>query len=219
MPDMPAAFEVCIDELLARFRKYDRAVDVVSAWEMLFTTSDTELPGTVAHFERFPKIRHADGAETTPDFTVLFTDEHEDLLPKSLIFHARRTGLTSSALKFDVTTLPTQLPMPGQKFAKVEQVDVMLLVPQAIGPAAVTRIIHQRLQAPDHPYKPMMAPTIVQFGFDDSRYTMQRLLAPENGNIHDDGRPELTTSVGVVQQRNCYSSGSISGDQSCSCVR
>lgn len=64
----------CVERLLYGFTTYDRAVDVVSAFEMAFTSSLTGVPETVRHFERFPRVPDEDGTILTPDFSVVFDD-------------------------------------------------------------------------------------------------------------------------------------------------
>src|SRR4051795_11522372 len=56
----------CVERLLAGLRNYDRTVDVVCAFEMVFTASESDLPGTVAHFERFPRIPVEGRSTVTP---------------------------------------------------------------------------------------------------------------------------------------------------------
>lgn len=178
----------CVERLLEGFHHYDRCVDVVSAFEMLLTDSRTQVPATVAHFERFPRIAQQGGSPLTPDFSVMFADGG-----------ALVAEIASIALRDEsVDSLCRQV----MNYDGIEQVhgvtgmvepafvDVLLLVPQSVGVNAVTRIIDERLSNEGHFFKPSCAPCIVQFGFDQDRYTFQRLLAAGNGVLREPGRPD-----------------------------
>ena len=67
---------------------------------------------------------------------------------------------------------------------------MLLLVPQSVGVAAVKRIVVERFADPDHPYKPSVAPCVVQFAFDEDRYIFQRLLEPRNGTLREGERAD-----------------------------
>lgn len=177
----------CISRLLHAFRTYDRDVDVVSSFEMVFTESKCEVPATVAHFERFPSIQ-SDHGELTPDFTTLFEDG------AGLIGEiARLTRVDEGVDKLCEQMLAydrlRQLPGSG-RVVEVAQVDVVLLVPLDVDPAAAIQILERRLDDPDHSYKPDSAPIIVQFGFDEGRYLFQRIQHPRNGLPRDNARPD-----------------------------
>ncbi len=49
-------------EMMREYEIYDHAVDVVSAFEFLFTVPP-DMAATVAHFEWFPRIPRADGGD------------------------------------------------------------------------------------------------------------------------------------------------------------
>jgi hypothetical protein len=176
----------CVERLLRGFITYDRAVDVVSAFQMAFTTSHSEVPGTVRHFERFPRIPGDEDSTLTPDFTVVFEDGTG--LAGEIARLARHENsaenLCRQVEKYDALR---QLP-DGAGLAEVTHTDVLLLVPQSVGVAAVKRIIVDRFVDPEHPYKPSVAPCVVQFAFDEDRYIFQRLLEPRNGTLRDGDR-------------------------------
>lgn len=179
----------CVERLLRDFRTYDRAVDVVSAFEMLFTKSDTDVPGTVRHFERFPSVPpEGSGGALTPDFTVVFEDGTglAGEIARIALHDNSVEGLCSQIAKYDELKQ-----LPGDAgLTDVLYTDVLLLVPQAVGMATIKRVLIDRLGEPGHPYKPSVAPCIVQFGFDEGKYTFQRLPAPENGGLREDGRTD-----------------------------
>lgn len=178
----------CIERLLRAFRTYDRAVDVVSAFEMVYTSSQSELPGTVQHFERFPRIPVTDRNPLTPDFTVVFKDGGgmageiaRIALPEESV-----DDVCSQIARYDELRQ-----LPGQVGpVDVSHTDVLLLVPLDVGPAAVRRIIVERYLNPDHPYSPAAPPCIVQFGYDEGRYILQRLPDERNGMPRDGDRPD-----------------------------
>jgi len=178
----------CVDRLLQGFTTYDRAVDVVSAFEMAFTTSKSAVPATVRHFERFPRIPAEGSSPLTPDFTVLFEDG------TGLVGEIARLALHDNSVeslcrqiqKYDgVRQLPD-----GPALTDVSQTDVLLLVPQSVGVGAVKRIVVDRFADPAHPYKPSVPPCVVQFAFDEDRYIFQRLLEPLNGQLRDGDRAD-----------------------------
>jgi hypothetical protein len=178
----------CVERLLHGFTTYDRAVDVVSAFEMLFTSSRTEVSGTVRHFERFPRIPDGLGGTLTPDFTVVFKDA-TGLAGEiaRLAMHERSADKVCSQIeKYDQLR---QLPVDGG-LTEVKYTDVLLLVPQSVGVAAVKRIVVDRFAEPSDPYKPSVAPCVVQFAFDEDRYIFQRLLEPRNGTLRDGERAD-----------------------------
>jgi hypothetical protein len=179
--------EQCVERLLHDFRTYDRTVDVVSSFEMVFTESQTDIPATVEHFERFPAIR-VDGRSITPDFSVLFNDGSGFVGEIARIALADESvdSLCDQILTYDdLSQLPTA---EGTK--DVEYVDVLLLVPLAVGPATAIRVLEQRLDNAEHSYKPGTAPCVVQFAFDEGRYLFQRLPHSLNGMPRDGDRPD-----------------------------
>jgi len=175
----------CVQRLLHGFTTYDRAVDVVSAFEMAFTTSNSDVPGTVRRFERFPRIPTDGGATLTPDFTVVFNDGTGLVgeIARLALHENSAESLCRQIEKYDALR---QLP-DGSGMTAVSQTDVLLLVPQAVGVAAVKRMVVDRFANPEHPYKPSVAPCVVQFAFDeDRRGTPQKRTgrgptAPEGG--------------------------------------
>jgi len=179
--------EDCVERRLRDFRLHDRVVDVVSSFEMVFTESQSQVPGTVARFERFPSIPVAD-RELSPDFSVLFQDG-TGLVGEIARFALRDESvddLCDQILKYDALTgLPSQ-----DGITDVEFVDVLLFVPLDLGPASAIRILEERLLRADHPYKPGRHPCIIQYGFDEGRYLFQRIQHASNGLPEDANRPD-----------------------------
>lgn len=190
-----------LQRLLTEFNTYDQYVDVVTAFEWLFTETK-ELPPSVRHFERFPKIVLDDGTTHTPDFTVVYTDgtglvgeiskiaRHENSVDKACSQIGRYAELDR---------LPTD---SGGTLTKVSDLDVLQLVPADVGLAAVQRIIKDRFLNPNHDYKPPKAPAIAQFSRsadrDEFRYTFQHLPDPENGVLPNSDDP---SSIGFFLTR------------------
>jgi hypothetical protein len=168
--------------LMREYGTYDHAVDVVSAFEFLFTVP-SDMAATVAHFERFPRIPRSDaGDPDTPDFTVLFTDGTA-LVGEISRLSLRPESADSACEQLLRYSRLTQVPDASGHFTAVTDVDVMQLVPPDVGPDAVDRIITERMLNPDHPFKPAKAPCIVQYIRDPDRYMFQRLNDPTNGTI------------------------------------
>lgn len=181
--------------MMREYETYDHAVDVVSAFEFLFTVPP-DMAATVAHFERFPRIPRTDGGDPdTPDFTVLFTDG------TALIGEISRLSLQPKSADSACDQLLrysqlTQVPDASGHFTAVTDVEVIQLVPPDVGPDAVDKIITDRMLDPDHPYKPSKAACIVQFIRDPDRYMFQRLNDPANGVIDGYGRvPHLGARI------------------------
>lgn len=156
---------------------------------MYFTASNTELPAQVEHFDRFPLIGHRDGKSATPDFSVLFKDG------RALVGEIAYMGLHENSpdslckqiARYDALDAVPSATVP----VEVVDVDVVVLVPLAVGIDAVRRIHHERRLDNDHPFNPSQPPIVVQFGFSDGKYSFQRIPDPENGQFQDGGRPEL----------------------------
>jgi hypothetical protein len=193
----------CLEELVSGFTNYDRAVDVVSAFEFLHTGSDA-LPPTVRHFERFPRLTE-DGRISTPDFTVLFTDGTGVAAEISRIARHDNSveSLCRQLMRYDsLTQLPSY---DGDAF--VGHCDVLLLVPFELGVDTVRRVLHERFADEAHWYAPSVAPCVVQFSLDQGRWVFQRLADPLNGILREEGRGEgiggwlAETSIKVKPER------------------
>jgi hypothetical protein len=174
-----------VQRLMREYETYDQAVDVVSAFEFLFTVPK-DMAATVQHFERFPKIPTGASDPDTPDFTVLFADGTALIGEVARLARQPKSpeSVCDQLLRYsNLTRVPNTA-----GFADVTDVDVVLFVPLDIGPDAVDSIIHERMQDAAHPYKPSKAPCIVQFARDPDRYMFQRINDPKNGGIDGQGR-------------------------------
>ena len=156
---------------------------------MVYTSSRSELPGTVQHFERFPRIPVTDRDPLTPDFTVVFNDGGGMAGEIARIARPDESvdDLCSQIARYDELR---RLPGGPIGLVDVSHTDVLLLVPLDVGPAAVRRIIVERYLNPDHSYSPVTPPCIVQFGYDEGRYILQRLPDVRNGMPRDGDRPD-----------------------------
>ncbi len=174
------------EELLQDHRLYDQYVDVVSAFEWLFTETES-MPDTVAHFERFPRLEGQDGNPVTPDFSVVFVDGTGLVgeIARVALHEASVDGLCHQIARYD---LLTQLPGAGGVPVDVAHVDVLLLVPLDIGTDVVRRVIRQRLLDKDHPYEPNHPPCIVQYVAQPDKYVFQRRPDSGNGELRDGER-------------------------------
>lgn len=184
-----------VQHLMREYDIYDQAVDVVSAFEFLFTIPE-DMATTVAHFERFPKVPSATGADPdTPDFTVLFNDG------TALVGEIARLSLQSKSVDSACAQLArydrfTHVPDAAGRLTEAHDVSVMQIVPLDIGPDAVDRIIHNRMLNSDHPYQPSQAPCVVQFARDPDRYMFQRISDVANGTINGHQRdPHLGARI------------------------
>jgi hypothetical protein len=172
--------------LVEDFKLYDRSVDVVSAYHWLFTETN-DLPPTVAHFERYPRITHPDGNPATPDFTVLFTDG------TGIAAEIANIALPDNSVErlceqLDRYSRLTELPgRRGSVAAAV--VDVLYLAPMDIASSAVRRVLVERADKSDHPFKPVRRPVVVQFANTPDKYIFQ--FWPNeavNGQLHTGDR-------------------------------
>ena len=180
-----------IEHLLRDFRLYDRNVDIVSAWEMIFTTSTTDVPACVRHFERFPSVVATDGNPTAPDFSVVFTDD-VGLVGEIASFARRDESVDDLCRQIERYDGLRQLPVGGGALAGVRHVDVMLLVPLNLGTDAIRRVIRERFEDGAHSYSPSAPPVIIQFALDrdPDRYTFQKRPDTGNGYFRDEGRDD-----------------------------
>lgn len=179
---------IALKDLLDDFNIYDQYVDVVCAFEWLFTQV-TEIADTVRHFERFPRIKVTveDGTEVTltPDFTVVFKDG-TGLVGEISKLAMHDNSIDKACRQIGKYAELTQLPVDeAGTLVEVSDLDVLQLVPSDVGLAAVQRIIKDRFLNADHDYTPPKAPVIAQFSRsadrDEYRYTLQHLPDPANG--------------------------------------
>lgn len=174
------------DDLLAEYRLYDQYVDVVSAFEWLFTAT-RGMPDTVQWFDRFPRITDDDDRDHTPDFTVLFSDGSGIVGEIARI--AQHDGsvdsLCDQLLRYsNLGSLPSGI----GHVSEVRHVDVVLLVPLELGTATIQRVIRERYEDDDHPYSPARPPCVLQYAAVADKYVFQRRAEPENGVIEGHGR-------------------------------
>lgn len=174
------------EQLLDEYRLYDQYVDVVSAFEWIFTDIQA-MPETVTHFERFPRLDGQDNNPATPDFTVVFKDG------AGLVAEIARIALPDESVESLCSQLArydalTQLPGPGGRPIDVNFVDVLLLVPLELGTDVVRRVIKERMLDKHHTYAPSTAPCVVQFVAQPDRYVFQRRPDVENGVLRDGDR-------------------------------
>lgn len=165
------------DELLRGYRSYDRAVDLVSVFEMWFTQVP-EMAATVRHFERFPRYQASDRDEVTPDFTVLFTDD--TLLVGELSSLARNRAsllkLVRQVGRYDrLKRAPVgQLGGGGHRLIPVQGVDVLLIMPADVSNYACDRI-DEFISDEAESYRPTRRPCVLGWSFDPDQgaYTLK----------------------------------------------
>jgi hypothetical protein len=178
------------ERLIDEFRIYDRSVDVVSIYHWLFTATK-ELPKTVRHFERYPKVavtRNDEAIVLTPDFTVLFSDGtgivaeianvalHDNSVEK-LCSQLNNYGKITHLQDRDGSLVPTA------------PVDVLLLTPVEMHASAARRIFNERIDESDHWYKPSKRPVLAHFSALPDKYVIH-FWANEalNGALHQNDR-------------------------------
>jgi hypothetical protein len=193
-----AKFQQCVDDLLRSFRQYDRVVDIVSIFEMLFTASETAVPETVAHFERVPRIpQPGDENALTPEFTVVFNDQTGLIGEVSNVALAPQSvdDLCRQLAKYDGVT---ELPL-AEGTQPVNHVDVMVLIPADVAMRAVHELFDDRLLDDDHFYSPSTKPFVAQYVLQENRYVFQRMMHQENGSLLEEGRSD---GIGRWLERN-----------------
>lgn len=180
-------------ELIRGYELYDRCVDVVSAFHWLFTDT-SDMPKSVLHFERYPRIPvKVDGEmrTLTPDFTVVFTDGtgivaeianialHENSVDKLC-----RQLLNYSTLK--------ELPGPNRAPVPVSGVDVVFLSPLQTAADAAERVFVDRVEREDHWYKPAQRPILMQFAQQPDEYVFQPWPdRAQNGKFREHGPSDI----------------------------
>lgn len=171
------------DKLIADFKQYDRSVDVVSAYHWLFTDTK-ELPATVSHFERYPKIQHSDGNAATPDFTVLFKDG-TGIAAEIANLALHDNSVEKLCKQLERYAALRCLPDATGGFTPVDVLDVIFLSPMETADAAVQRVLRDRLDSPEHWFKPKRRPVLIEFAANPDRYVFR--FWPEksvNGTLH-----------------------------------
>ncbi len=186
------------EQILREYRGYDARVDIVSCFEVFFTLS-TSLPGTVAHFERFPRYAARDGTEVTPDFTVLFNDS--TLLVGEISHLARNDESLEDLLgqigRYDALNAAPSARRAGggHELAAVTDADVLVVIPDADANAACDRI-DAAIEARRWNYNPTQRPTVMAWSFDppNSRYVFKYDDRSNNPRPRTHGRdPSITT--------------------------
>lgn len=205
----PRTSAVTQQTLLDDYDLYDQYVDVVSAFEWLFTET-IELAPTVRRFERYPRVKLADDTMVTPDFTVLFRDG-TGLVGEVAKIALHENSVDKACEQIGKYARLDQLPSDSRGgIASVTDLDVLQLVPAEVGLSAVNRIIKERYLNPDHGYAPNRPPVIAQYSRsivrDDFRYTFQRIPDPDNGTLPVSRNPAtigflLTTDSNVPARK------------------
>ncbi|MCF6470728.1 hypothetical protein FAF44_20350 [Nonomuraea sp. MG754425] len=203
---MAAADERALEDALKKYSVYDRHVDVVSAFEWLYTSPEVkDVPQTVKHFERFPRISVSRQRTLTPDFTILFNDGG-GLVCEIAEIALHENSVNKLCKQLGAYDSLTKLPAGSSGLADVTHVDVLLFVSMRVGPAAVDRIIIERFQCEDHTYSPTVAPVIVQYARDDGVYSFQRIHHADNGVLRESERdpqiqPRLDRGLNIPATR------------------
>lgn len=174
-----------VADLLSDFALYDRNVDIVSAYEYLFTAVP-EMADTVEHFERFPKPLLKGGTKVTPDFSVLFKDGHAyvgeisniPLIDQGVDKVCKQLGQYDQIEQVQGAT----------GLVKVKSLDVLQFVQMRHASDAARRILTERLDEPDHPYKPDRRPVLIQYAHEADRYIFQVWSGAENGAFASNSR-------------------------------
>jgi hypothetical protein len=176
--------------LIDEFKVYDRAVDVVSIYHWLFTATK-ELPKTVRHFERYPKVQVTRNDETvvlTPDFTVLFSDG------TGIVAEIANLALHDNSVEKLCNQLNnygkiTHLQDRDGSLVLTAPVDVRLLTPVEMHASAARRIFNERIDESDHRYKPLRRPVLAHFSALPDKYVIH-FWANEvlNGALHQNDR-------------------------------
>ena len=113
--------------LARRYDEYDEVVEIVSAAEVWF--NNAEMAPTVRHFERYPAVRHPDGNEATPDFTVLFTDDTGFVSEIASV--ALESGSFESLWRqLERYSALNEIPAGSGQLATVAAIDVLAFIPQ-----------------------------------------------------------------------------------------
>jgi hypothetical protein len=194
------------DRLLRDYRIYDEAVDIVSAFEGLFTQS-ASLPATVRHFERYPRIKRPDSDDLAPDFTVVFNDG-AGIAGEVSRLSLRDESLDTLAQQVGNYDRITELPVGKGGTAQVTHTDVLLLIKADVAVQAFTRL-RAAANDPDHPYNPSRLPCIVQFSLVDNKYVFIRHADPDNPRLRENSRPrddkDRTIAIGAWMEESSVS--------------
>ncbi|WP_156371410.1 hypothetical protein [Nocardia arizonensis] len=174
------------ERLLKDFDRYDRDVDIVSSYHYLF--SETPLKDTVAHFERYPKVKGKDGRDATPDFTVLYKDG-TGLIGEIANIALHENSIEKLCKQLGRYSELEELPAGRSRFEKVSLVDVIYLSPMASAHDAARRIFVERIDNPEYEFSPIRRPVMIQFARDSGEYVYQFWADKElNGDLYKSSR-------------------------------
>lgn len=178
------------DDVLRDYQWFDETVDIVSAFEYLYT-EQSEMAATVEHFERFPSVPNPSGHDDlTPDFTVLFKDG-TGLIGEVKSLPRHDNGVDKICQQLLAYDQIGSLPVADGTTVPVKHADLMLVVPVGVSTPALRRILDERLADPDHPYSPSRAPVILQESRTPEKYCFQHLPHFLNGTFREGGREGL----------------------------
>jgi hypothetical protein len=138
-----AQFGDCVQKLLNDFKLYDKAVDIVSCWQFLFTEVE-QYSKNVLLFDRFPRLSSPSTPKDqpkTPDFAVLLSDEYGIVADIKSGFPLDDKGFLSHAgrlLKYDLplsfkTGVDSRSVIPSDH-------DILLVIPMRDAQEIVRRI-------------------------------------------------------------------------------
>lgn len=169
-----------VEKLLGDYALYDRNVDIVSAYEYLFTEVP-EMAATVEWFERFPNAKTVDGTIVTPDFTVLFKDGHAYVGEISNIPLIDQ-GVDKVCRQLHQYDRISHV-QGATGLVEVNSVDVLQFVQMRHATDAARRILTERLDDVEHEYKPSRRPVLIQYAHEADRYIFQVWSGSENGSF------------------------------------
>jgi hypothetical protein len=185
-----------LDRLVTDYDRYDEYVDVVSCFEFMFTDSRVQLlPETVKYFQRFPRCTAETRGQSrvvTPDFVVIFKDDSV-LIGEiaSIATYEKSVDKLCSQLQSyeEIVSIPCD---DGQVITP-RLIDVVWLVPTDLSNPACNRVLKQRFLDPNHPYKPVKAPSIVSYARLPKKYSFSRIPHPDNGILDTGVEPRRIT--------------------------
>ncbi|MFB6235513.1 MAG: hypothetical protein ABEH81_12425 [Halopenitus sp.] len=187
----------CIEEHLARFQIYDKAVDIVSCWEAyLSSVYGSEFDDF--YFDRFPSLDD-DEKELTPDFTAFFTEEYGIIAEIKRTFPSGDKAIRSELDQIAAYDQELAIQTNRGEYVTPETCDVLVLIEGSSAPQIGLRL--QRM-IDDEGENFDAEPVMLRYQYNQdalrSRYEFQRVtqLQYEFQDGHLDVEKTLYITIG-----------------------
>ena len=194
----------CVRALLDDFRRYDQAVDIVSAWECFFTR--TEIRKSLQFFDRFPKLKvPGQSQEYTPEFAACFGQSYGLLGEVKRTFPRGDQQFDKELRQLQNYDQPLLFKRDQDETVVPSHHDILLIV-SLEDSHAILRRIQERIEDGGHSFKLQHSNLIlVEYHYDslvtEPRYVFRK-VAEQSSDFRDNALPpEHRLSALLTQNR------------------